>query len=29
MSLTRDPAARQRDRPAMTRALEHAGPNRP
>ncbi|WP_298562103.1 hypothetical protein [Streptomyces luteogriseus] len=29
MSLTADPGRRQRDRPAMTRALEHAGLNRP
>ncbi|MER8225105.1 hypothetical protein ABTZ58_31945 [Streptomyces sp. NPDC094143] len=28
MSLTRDPQWRRRDRPAMTGALEHAGPNR-
>ncbi|MFE6412726.1 hypothetical protein ACFVOR_37980 [Streptomyces sp. NPDC057837] len=29
MSLTRDPHWRRRDRPAMTRALEHAGLDRP
>ncbi|MEV0241746.1 hypothetical protein AB0I06_17705 [Streptomyces sp. NPDC050674] len=29
MSLTADPGRRQRDRPAMTRALERAGLNRP